>query len=146
MNRFVAFNVGDVMYALSIDQVQQIVRHDGITEVPQSPEYVEGVMNLRGDVIPVVNMRTRFGLPEDTTARRSRVIIATVGGKKYGLHVDDVREIVDVEDEAIETDSIGVLNVSSNVVQAIAKTSADLFIVLNMERILTSSDPVLIDK
>jgi purine-binding chemotaxis protein CheW len=146
MSRFVAFKVGDAMYALPIDQVQQIVRHEGVTEVPQSPRYVEGVMNLRGEVVPVVNLRARFGLHEDDTARRSRVIIATVGGKNYGLHVDDVREIVDVEDDAVETENIDVLNVSAEVVRAIARTSSELFIVLNMERILASSDPVLIGR
>ncbi len=145
MSRFVAFSVGGARYALPVDQVQQIVKHEGITEVPQSPEYVEGVKNLRGEVIPIMSMRGRFGLPAEESGRRSRIIIASVGGKSYGLHVDDVRDIVDVPDEQVETDNIDMINVRSDLVIGIAKTPAELLIVLDMERILTTTDAVLLD-
>lgn len=143
MSRLVAFEVGGGRYALPVEDVEQIVRHEGITEVPQSPPFVEGVINVRGDVIPVVDVRRRFGLSEAGTARKSRVIITRVGAKLYGLHVDDVREIVEVPDEQVQTRSIEVPGVRNDVLRAVAEIDGELLIVLDMERILSTAVAVL---
>lgn len=137
--RYVAFAVGPTRYCLPISEVRQIVRHEGVTEVPQAPPFVEGVMNLRGEVIPVIGMRLRLGVGGDGNPRKSRVIIVDVGGRLYGLHVDDVREIVEVEEESVATENMGAINTDAEFVRAIARVGDQLLIVLNLQRLLAGS-------
>jgi purine-binding chemotaxis protein CheW len=137
--RYVAFGVGPTRYCLPISEVRQIVRHEGVTEVPRAPPFVEGVMNLRGDVIPVIGMRLRLGIAGEGNPRKSRVIIVDVGGRLYGLHVDDVREIVEVEERCVETENLDVINTDAVFVRAIARVGDQLLVVLNLAKLLAGS-------
>ena len=87
-------------------------------------------------------MRARLGLPAEERPDKSRVIIAEIQGKKYGLHVDEVREIVEVAEENVETENLDVLNMKAEFTVAIISQENDLFIVLDMQRLLSSADPV----
>ena len=137
--RYVAFDVGGTRYCLPIAEVRQIVRHENLTEVPQAPGFVEGVINLRGEVIPVINMRERLRATGGEEPRKSRVIIVTVGDRLYGLHVDDVREIVDVPEDSLTTGGLDVLDPSSPYVRGIARVGEQLLIVINLGALLAGS-------
>jgi purine-binding chemotaxis protein CheW len=139
--RYVAFSVGGTRYCLPISDVQQIVRYENVTEVPQAPRFVEGVMNLRGEVIPVIGMRQRIGVTGEELPRKSRVIIVDVGGRLYGLHVDDVREIVEVDDESVATENMDVINTNTEFVRGIARVGDQLLIVLSLQQVLAGSAP-----
>ena len=87
------FRVGEALYALDILRIKEIIRPQKLTRVPKAPAFVEGVINLRGAVIPVVDLRKRFELSETGIGRKTRVIICALSGKIIGLVVDEVAEV-----------------------------------------------------
>lgn len=100
--QLVTFLLGQESYGLDIMNVQEIIRTPAITVIPQAPDYVEGVTNLRGNILPVVDTRVKFGMEKTSRDISSRVIVVDVGGKKVGLSVDSVAEVLRVEGNQIE--------------------------------------------
>ena len=100
--QLVSFNVAEEEYGLQILKVQEIIRMQGLTRVPNSPPFVEGVINLRGKVIPVVALRKRFGLPPQAHGRQTRIVVAEVSGAIIGFVVDSVSEVLRIPSTAIE--------------------------------------------
>ena len=97
--RYVSFSLAGGRYCIPVDQVLQILRLEDLIQIPKPPPYVEGVINLRGDIIPVVSLRARLEItggeaaaPGAQDQRKRRVVITRVGGKPYGLDVDEVRQ------------------------------------------------------
>jgi len=100
--QLVTFNLGQESFGLDIMNVQEIIRTPAITIIPQAPTYVEGITNLRGNILPVIDTRTRFGMERTEHDISSRVIVVDVRGKKVGLSVDAVSEVLRVESNRIE--------------------------------------------
>lgn len=94
--QFVTFRLADGEYGIPINEIQEIDRSSKMTRIPKSAAYVDGVTNLRGEVIPVINARRRFSLPAKEADERTRVIIIDVNGSKTGLLVDSVREVLNL--------------------------------------------------
>jgi len=94
--QFVTFQLADGEYGIPINEIQEIDRSSRMTRIPKSAPYVDGITNLRGEVVPVINARKRFNLPSKESDERTRVIIIDVGGKKTGLLVDSVREVLNL--------------------------------------------------
>ena len=92
--KFVTFRLGEGEYGIPIEQIQEIDRTAKLTKIPRSAEYVDGITNLRGEIIPVVNARKRFGLPFKEVDEQTRVLILDLDGAKTGLLVDSVREVL----------------------------------------------------
>lgn len=103
--RYVCFTIGKGRYGVPVDDVVQIIRYEEAAEVPTAAPFVEGALNLQGDVIPVINVRKRFGLSELENTRKTRVLVVGREGKNYGLLVDGVREILDLSEEKIVNES-----------------------------------------
>jgi purine-binding chemotaxis protein CheW len=99
--QFVTFRLADGEYGIPINEIQEIDRSSKMTRIPKAPEYVDGVTNLRGEVIPVINARKRFNLPLKEVDERTRVIIIDVAGTKTGLLVDSVREVLNLAESEI---------------------------------------------
>ena len=137
--RYVAFTVGTVRYGVPVELVVQIVSNVNVRDVPTAPPYVEGVIIQRGEIIPVINLRQRFGLEHSETQSRSRIIIIGNNDRHYGLLVDGVREILDLEKEEITTDAVSVFGMNPEFVQGIAKIGEDLLVVLDIFKILDAS-------
>jgi len=143
--RYVSFGLGGGRYCVPVEQVLQILRLEGLIEIPKPPPFVIGVLNLRGDIIPVVSLRARLELPREKTARpagdprKRRVIITRVGGKPYGLDVDEVREIVEIEDDGITTDATTVLGGRAEFILGIARREEGVYMVLDLARVLGTS-------
>ncbi|KKK72595.1 hypothetical protein LCGC14_2902290, partial [marine sediment metagenome] len=130
---------GTGRYGVPVELVVQIVRNVNVTDVPTAPPYVEGVIILRGEIIPVINLRQRFGIEQSETQSRSRIIIIGNNDRLYGLLVDGVREILDLEKEEISTDAVSVFGMKPEFVQGIAKIGKDLLVVLDVFKILEVS-------
>jgi purine-binding chemotaxis protein CheW len=144
--RYVSFSLGEGRYCMPVEQVLQIMRLESLMEIPKPPPYVEGVINLRGDIIPVVNLRARLGVstPEkddlpETDPRKRRVVIARLENRSYGLDVDEVRDIVDIDDAGITRDATTLFGTSAEFVAGIARTEAGLVVVLDLARVLGTS-------
>lgn len=100
--QMVTFTLGEESFGVDIMNVQEIIRMPSITRVPQAPDYVDGVTNLRGHILPVIDTRTKFGMAKGEMNESSRVIVVDVNGKTAGLNVDSVSEVLRVEGQSVE--------------------------------------------
>jgi purine-binding chemotaxis protein CheW len=100
--QLVSFQLGNEIFAIDILGVQEIIRLVAITRVPNAPHYVEGVVNLRGKVIPVLNLRARFGLPVTTPTKETRIVVVEVAHMILGFIVDSVEEVFRLPEECLE--------------------------------------------
>ena len=100
--QLVCFRIANEEYGIDIMRVQEIIRIDTITEVPGAPHFVEGIVNLRGDVLPVINLRKRFGLPSMEYSDQNRILVVEMEGKITGLIVDAVSEVLRISEAQVE--------------------------------------------
>lgn len=134
--QLVTFNLGNEEYAVAILKVQEINRMKEITRVPNSPPYVEGVINLRGKVIPVVNLRDKFGLATIENNEQTRIMIMDIQGITMGLVVDSVSEVLRIPSSTVEPTPPMASNISAEFIKGIAKVDDRLIILLDMDRLL----------
>jgi len=135
--QLVAFRVGKEEYSVPILQVQEIIRVPEITRVPRVPNFVEGVINLRGRVIPVVDLRKRFGLAEVTLTRESRILVIESGEKTVGFIVDSVSEVLRLPVSALEPPPGIPGRTETEYIEGIGKLDNRLLVVLNPDRLLS---------
>jgi purine-binding chemotaxis protein CheW len=124
--------LGDESYGLDIGSVYEIIRFQESTAVPTAPGYVDGVINLRGRIIPVMDMSSRFGLKRAETTKSTRIIVAGTAGMRVGLVVDAVTEVMMVSDDAVEPTPPVVSGMDSTYIRGIAKLSEQLVILLDL--------------
>ncbi len=138
--QIVVFELGDERYGLDIATVYEIIRHQPITAVPQAPEFVEGVINLRGRIIPVVDLRDRFGMGRGVLTRASRIVVAEAAGTRVGLVVDGVSEVLMVPADAIEPTPEVAAGVEAAYLRGIAKLGERLIILLALNGLFAETD------
>ena len=132
----VTFNLGEE-YGVPISQVQEIVRVGGITMVPNSPSYMEGVINIRGRVLPVLNLRKRLGLSDKEMSNASRIIVTEVGSNKViGLLVDAVSHVIKIPPESVESAPEEVLEIDTDFITGVGKLKDRMIILLDLEKLL----------
>src|SRR5918912_3831209 len=134
--QLVVFQLGAELYGVEISRVHEIIRMQSVTKVPRAPAFVEGVINLRGKVIPVVDLRRRFGLPTVDHTRASRIVVLEIGDQVVGIIVDGVSEVLRVNTLTVEPPSPVVAGIDSEYLHGIAKLSDRLVILLDLDRIL----------
>lgn len=134
--QLVVFSLADEAYGVDIYKVREIIRVPAITRVPRAPEYVEGVINLRGGVIPVLDLRKRFGLEKGEETDDRRIVVAELGNQTVGVIVDGVSEVLEVDVADIDLPSEYVATVDTQYITGIVKTEDKLIILLELEKIL----------
>lgn len=139
--QLVSFRIGREEYAVNVAEVQEIVRLTTITAVPRAPRYVEGVVNLRGRIVPVVDLALRIGLPSQPRTVASRIIITEVRGQTVGMRVDAVSEVLRLDPGRIEPPS-DLLRRSLNeeCFMGVGKYEDRLIILLDLQRALSNAD------
>src|SRR5438309_3730576 len=138
--QLVVFQLGAELYGVEISRVHEIIRLQAVTRVPRSPAFVEGVINLRGKVIPVVDLRRRFGLPTADHTRASRIVVVEIGDQVVGIIVDGVSEVLRVSSVIVEPPSPVVAGIDSEYLHGIAKLPERLVILLDLDRILAKEE------
>lgn len=143
--QLVVFELANEYYGVDIAAVESIIKMQPITAVPQAPEFVEGVTNLRGSVLPVMDLRKRFGLGSreqktETIQDDKRIVVVSMDGMKIGMIVDAVSEVLRVQEEAIEPPPPMVTTINSAFITGIAKVGERLIILLDLARVLTVSE------
>jgi len=133
--QLVTFSLGED-YGVPISQVHEIIRAGSITSVPNSPCYVEGVINIRGRVLPVLNLRKRLKLPEKGLTKEARIIVTEINSKVIGLLVDAVSHVIKVQPEFIEKAPDEVLEVDTDYITGVGKIADRLVILLDLEKLL----------
>lgn len=140
------FRVGEAMYAIDILRIKEIIRPLRMTHVPKAPEFIEGVINLRGVVIPIVDLRKRFELKQIEADRRTRVIICSVVGKLMGLVVDEVAEVRRYTRQDVQPAPQFVNNKEAEFFLGVCRRDDELVMVLDLERILSTSEQINLDQ
>lgn len=136
-NQLVVFKLANEHYGVDIARVESIIKMQAITAVPHAPRFVEGVTNLRGTVLPVVDMRRRFGLPAEEDTKDTRIIVVEIEGITVGMIVDAVYEVMRVPVEDIEPPAPMITTVDSAFIVGIAKVENRLIILLDLAKVLT---------
>lgn len=138
--KYLIFRLGSEEYGLEILKVREIIQAQALTTVPRTPEHVRGVLNLRGRVIPVIDMHLRFGLEKSETHAQPVIVIVQIDDVEVGLIVDSVSEVLDVPGANIEeTPALG-RHVDTGFILGLAKTSGRVTMLLNVDKILTADD------
>lgn len=136
----VVFDIAGESYGVDIGRVQEIIRPPAITAVPRAPGYVEGVINLRGRVIPVINLRHRFGLPRAERGRSARIVVLEVDGQTVGAAVDAVSEVLRVPNTAVEPPGATLAGPQTAHLRGIARLDDRLVILLDLDRIVDAGE------
>ncbi|MGI6226803.1 MAG: chemotaxis protein CheW [Peptococcales bacterium] len=131
----VVFKLKNVEYGIDILQVNEIVKLQDITKLPNTPEYIDGVINLRGTVIPIIDLQVKFNLGRSERKEDTRIIVVKVREKILGIVVDEVAEVVRISNEQIENTLNITSQISDNYIQGVAKLENRLIILLNLEQI-----------
>jgi purine-binding chemotaxis protein CheW len=137
---FILFELAGTTYALRSRMVQQMEMIDHITPVPNAPPFVEGVVFARGQVVPAVNLRQRFGFDRIAHDLRTRLVVVTNGGRSVGLIVDAAREFVTIPADAIQPPPEAVTGLSGKYLQSIVRLGERLILVLDIDEVLNFSD------
>lgn len=137
--QLVTFKLGDEEYAIDILKVQEVNRMVDITAVPNSIDYLEGVINLRGRVIPVINLRKKFGLSLKNLDTQSRIMVVDVG-TTVGLIVDSVSEVLRISPDTVEPPPSMAGGIDSDYIRGIGKLHDRLLILLDIDKLLKGVD------
>ncbi len=139
--QYIIFNIKDVRYGIRIDFVIEVIKLMEITPLPKTPEFIKGVINLRGKVIPIIDLRERFGYEKVELTDESRIIISLIENKKeIGLIVDSVSEVLTLSSEVIEPPMSITGSLKTDYILGIAKMESGLILLINIEKILTSEE------
>ena len=136
----VVLDLGGEAYGIEIGRVEEIIRMQPITRIPNGPAFIEGVTSLRGRVIPVLDLRKRFGLPASEPTRRSRIVVGELGEHTVGLVVDGVSEVLALPAGAVEPPSTLVMSGDSAFLRGVARLDAQLILLLDPSRLLTRAE------
>jgi purine-binding chemotaxis protein CheW len=134
--QLVTFRLAQEEYGIEITKVQEIILMGEITRVPQTPDYIKGLINLRSTVIPIVDLRLRFGLPSENPTDETRIMVVNVVGKTIGIIVDGVSEVLRISQEQIAPPPPTVAGLDREYLTGLVKLDSRLLILLDIDRIL----------
>lgn len=139
-NQFVVFLLGKEKYGVDILRVGTISELLNITKVPDAPKYVEGIINLRGDIIPVINLKKRFDIEETVINDDTRIIIYAIDGVNIGFLVDEASQVLRIEAEDIEQTPAILRGSDREYISGVGKYNNEIIIILDFAKILSDSE------
>lgn len=142
MLQLVGFDIGTEQFGVDILRVQEIIRSATVTAVPNSPEFVEGVINLRGNIIPVVDLRKRLYLyDEKNESARTWILILNIAERVVGFIVDQVTHVIKVSEDSVQPPpEIVISGLESQYIQGVCEIEGGLLVILNFSRVLFSDE------
>jgi purine-binding chemotaxis protein CheW len=140
--QYLTFALGHEEYGVEILKIQEIKGYSAVTPLPNAPRYVKGVLNLRGTIVPIVDLRQKFGMPEEAYTQFTVIVVVQVQGKVIGFVVDAVSDVLTVGADAIQPtpDLHGQLDTS--LLTGLAQTGEKLVILLDIDKVLTAAEAV----
>jgi len=145
LGSYILFSVTGTTYALPSADVRHMEMVENITRVPNAPSFVDGVVFSRGQVIPVINLRARFGFDRAPYDLKTRLVVVRSSGRTIGLLVDSAREFVSIPPGAVQPPHEALAGMSGRYVEGVASLGDRLILILNLERILSFADPLPAD-
>lgn len=143
--QFVVFSLVDEEFAIDIMQVKEIIKMASVTRLPQAPNYITGIINVRGEIIPVISLRQRFGIPRGEETSSTRIVIVESQGNSTGLIVDEVSEVLRLSQEAIEAPPQDVAGLRTEFIRGIGKIDGRILVILRLEKLLGSEEQLTIE-
>lgn len=144
--QLVGFKLGEEEFAVDILAVQEINRMVEITKVPKAPAFVEGVINLRGKIIPIIDLRKRFKMNDKTLSKETRIVVVNVEKSTIGLIVDSVSEVLRLPLSTLEPPPDLISGIDVEYIRGVGKLDKRLLILLDLNKILTSQEKGLLNK
>lgn len=145
--KVIVFKLGKEEYGIEVEKVETIERIQHLTRVPKTPPFIKGVMNLRGVVVPVLDLRGRFGLEETAYTDASRIIIIAIKELKVGMIVDSADDVIDVDSETISDPPEIVGGIKAKYLRGVARVGEDrLLILLNLKEVLNKGELVQLEE
>lgn len=138
--QLVSFHMDNEEFGVDILKVQEIIKMISITKVPNAPSYIEGVINLRGKVIPIVDLRLRLSMIKKEYDKNTRIIVIEINGKTFGFIVDSVSEVLRIQRSIIEAPPEIVTGINSDFITAVGKLEDRLLILLDLEKIFSDKE------
>jgi purine-binding chemotaxis protein CheW len=135
-----SFKIGEDKYAIDIMNIREITRLQPIKKVPKSPSFIEGIINLRGTIIPVVDMRKRFEVPVSEFTKKNRIFIVTILKRPVGLIVDEATEVLRITPEQVKRTPELAKSKDSEFFKGVVEKNGELIFILDLEKILTTEE------
>lgn len=136
----VTFRLADETYGINVMQIQEVLRYTEIAPVPGAPDYVLGIINLRGNVVTVIDTRTRFGLPSADVTDHSRIVVLEIAGQVIGILVDSVAEVVYIKNSEMESAPNVGNDESARFIQGVCNKNGELIILVEFEKMLSEDE------
>lgn len=143
--QIVIFRLGTEEFGLDVFSVHEILRYQEVRPVPRAPEFVEGVIDVRKRLIPVVDLRKRFEVPAEGTDGETRIMLVDFGGERLGLIVDAVTEVVRISETSVSPSPSYFRGLAAEYIRGIARVEERLVILLEIERVLSSEERIALD-
>lgn len=144
--QLVTFGIDGEEFGVDILSVKEIIRMVEVTKVPKSPDFVEGVINLRGRIIPIIDLRKRFGLGARDHDKETRIIVVEISGMTVGFIVDSVSEVLRIPADTVEPPPPVVSGIEADYISGVGKLEDRLLILLELNRIMTAAERKLLQK
>ncbi|MDL1909778.1 chemotaxis protein CheW [Chloroflexi bacterium CFX6] len=138
--QLVIFELAEELYGIDIAMVESIIKMQAITAIPRAPAFVEGVTNLRGKILPVIDLRKRFGFPLEEITKDTRIVVVEMNEVAVGIVVDEVNEVLRVNPANIEPPPPIVTTVDSSFIRGIARVAERLVILLDLDKTLSTNE------
>ena len=139
-SQFLTFSLGEELYGVDILRVQEIKGYTAVTKIPNTPPHIKGVLNLRGTIVPIVELRTKFGLPTIEYTMFTVIVVVVVRDKVMGLIVDAVSDVLDIEKKDIQAAPEFGAKADVTFLNGIGKSGDKLIALLDIDRLLTEAD------
>lgn len=143
--KVIVFAIGEEEYGVEVSNVKTIERLAPITRVPKTPPFIIGVMNLRGVVVPVMDLRRRFDLPEREYDEETRIIIVSVQDMEVGLLVDSANDVIEIDPGQIEDPPEVVGGIRAKYLRGVAKLNERLLVMLNLQEVLNKDEIIQLE-
>ena len=138
--QLVGFKLGNEDFGVDISRVQEINMMMHLTKIPNSNKFIEGVVNLRGKIVPVINLRDRLGLPKKEDDNRTKIIVSDINNKLIGYIVDEVNEVLRISKSIIEPAPELAIGIETGLLEGVAKLEGRLLILLNLDKLLNVNE------
>jgi len=145
-NEFLAFTLGNEEYGIDILKVQEIRGYENVTRIANAPEFIKGVVNLRGTIVPIIDMRIKFNLDEPTYNELTVVIILTLGKRVVGMVVDSVSDVTTLSNEQIKPAPDMGTTLNTNYLLGLGTLDGRMLILVDIEKLMSSSEMGLIEE
>lgn len=141
----VSFNIDDEKFAIDINHVDTIIEYQKATKIPEALDFVEGIVNFRDGVLPIINLRIKFNYQPFEDKYKAKVLVVKMGDRKYGLLVDEVKEVMNILQEQIE-EAPAIGGVKADYISGIVKVDNDMIFLIDVEKILSSEEKLELEK